>query len=111
MNGGNGKAVEIAKLGERIESIKEDITEMKGAEKDYGVKVSKEIKDLYDQNRYAIKSINEAYQKTLTDTKQALEPLTTKIDSVGKRVSSIEKRIYMINGGLIIIGIAIKYLG
>ncbi len=54
----NGKAVEIARLYERIDALKEDLKEYKESEKEQGKHTSSQISDLYKKSEYNLKAIN-----------------------------------------------------
>lgn len=54
---GNGKAVEIAVINEKLRAFKEDFEEHKKAERDYGIKTDLNVKDLYEKNRQLMECI------------------------------------------------------
>lgn len=53
----NGKAIDIARLDERIKAMKEDFEEHKKSEKDYGVKTDNNVRDLYEKHRMIIECV------------------------------------------------------
>ena len=61
--GTNGKAVDIARLEERLKALKEDVEEWKKDEKEEGQRASKQRNELYDKCDDITKQIGKVYTK------------------------------------------------